>query len=413
MLTSCQKDGNNDGVLSEEEIAVENIDIASVNKEAFRYYDNMTEFLKMTTSQIDGKQANFLKSGTSEDTTLNPILEEFINLDIVDDDGNSISFFDLSLAEREAFLEEWTLANASDMSPKLEDQEENNDLEEYVKLQNDAFDEAMQEFEDQADSLGIIKSASINSTPEIVYNKISSRIKNKLKQKSIEYAETYLQQYPEISSTNKGGGTDGHPDFVATADVLRQLRANANRGDLLINLPTSVWISAYLFYFNPLAITNYVGIGKYPPGHVAIILDSYNNIQNRDVSISSQVGEDNGVMRERIDRHWDCKAFVCYVKTRRWVWHKRWWKSGYRIFYPNANRVIAYAESQIGKPYCSGWDFITAKSRTTCFICTTITWRSLDREGFNVHRVYARWMPTIAPADVYLSSHVVKKHRIK
>ena len=81
--------------------------------------------------------------------------------------------------------------------------------------------------------------------------------------------------------------------------------------------------------------------------------------------------------------------------------------------YPNADKVIEYAESQIGKPYCEGWDFITAKSRTSCFICTTITWRSFDREGFNIHRVWARWMPTIAPADVYLSSHVKRKHRIK
>lgn len=102
---------------------------------------------------------------------------------------------------------------------------------------------------------------------------------------------------------------------------------------------------------------------------------------------------------------------MCYVKKREWQW--RGFKSGFKTVYPNADNVIAYAESQIGKPYCSGWDFITAKSRTSCFICTTITWRSFDREGFNIHRLLARWMPTIAPADILLSDHVVEKHKIK
>ena len=80
--------------------------------------------------------------------------------------------------------------------------------------------------------------------------------------------------------------------------------------------------------------------------------------------------------------------------------------------YPNADKVIAYAESQLGKPYCSGVDFITAKSRTSCFICTTITWRSFDNEGYDIHRVLARWMPTISPADLYLSDHIVEKRFI-
>lgn len=182
---------------------------------------------------------------------------------------------------------------------------------------------------------------------------------------------------------------------------------------MLINLPGSVWLSAYLFYYNPLAITKYVGIGKYPPGHVSIIRQSKTGISSDPddygFAISSQNG--SGVRNENVSSDWNCKSHLCYVKKRKWVW--RGFRSGFKTVYPNADKVIAYAESQKGKPYCSGWDFITAKSRTSCFICTTITWRSFDRAGFNIHRVWARWMPTIAPADVYLSSHVKRKHRIK
>ena len=32
---------------------------------------------------------------------------------------------------------------------------------------------------------------------------------------------------------------------------------------------------------------------------------------------------------------------------------------------------------------------------------------------FNTHRLSARWMPTIAPADMLLSDNVVEKHKIK
>lgn len=416
LIASCEKKNDITLPVETDEMSIESIDVSTLNNEATRYFDNMATFVQLTTNEMDSQTAVSLKSAniTEEDSVPNPILDAFVNLEIEDEYGNPISYFDLSEEERAQFLETWTIGNAYDMTPKLNDTIMGEDLEEYVQIQNDAFDEVMAQYEQ--DSVGL-KSANILLSSNDLYSQISQRVQERIEEKSKSYSEAYLANNPEISIKLKS--STSHSDYVNPDEVLKQLREHANRGDVLINLPGSVWLSAYLFYFNPLAITKYVGIGKYPPGHVSIIRQSKtgitNNTKTRGFSISSQnwnwSGQQDGVRYEDVYYDWDCKAHLCYVKKRKWVW--RGFRSGFKTVYPNADKVIEYAESQIGKPYCEGWDFITAKSRTSCFICTTITWRSFDREGFNIHRVWARWMPTIAPADVYLSSHVKRKHRIK
>jgi len=367
----------------------------------------MAKFIRITTSELKSTHINRLKSSASEntDSLLNPIVEEFANLEIVNESGSKISFFDLSDSDREIFLDQWVTACAADMTPKLNDSIIGKELEEYIQIQNDAFDEVMAELGNSDTSN--LKISFFRLSSNELYNMISSRVVERIKQKSEAYASELLQKKPELS--NKLKGSTSYPDYVDPNRVLEQLRNHADRGNILINLPGTVWLSAYLFYFDPLAITKYIGIGKYPPGHVSIVLQSKTAINNIDAMISSQNGQ--GVIKEDISSYWVCKSHLCYVKKRVWQW--RGFKSGFKTVYPDADKVIEYAESQIGKPYCTGWDFVTAKSRINCFICTTITWRSFDRKGFNIHRLLARWMPTIAPADIYLSDHVVEKHKIE
>lgn len=409
---SCQKEEVGKDIVGDETL-ISNIDVSKLNSEAKRYYGNMAKFMSLTTSGLKSAHVSSLKSATSEDpdSLLNPIVEEFANLVIVDESGSQISFFDLSDSDREIFLDQWATAGAADMAPKLNDSIIGEELEEYVQIQNDVFDEVMEEL-GNSDTTNL-KSAVVQLSQNELYGMISSRVVERIKEKSETYANELLQLKPELSSTLKS--STSHPDYVDPSKVLEQLRSHADRGNVLINLPGSVWLSAYLFYYDPLAITKYVGIGKYPPGHVSIIKQTKSNlptsIYGDGVTISSQNGR--GVIDENVNTHWNCKAHLCYVKKREWQW--RGFKSGFKTVYPNADKVIAYAESQrdAKKPYCSGWDFITAKGRTNCFICTTITWRSFDREGYNIHRLSARWMPTIAPADILLSDHVVEKRKIK
>lgn len=411
VFVSCQKEETGKDVVVNETL-IRDIDVSKLNSEAKRYYGNMAKFMKITTSELKSTHINRLKSSASEnpDSLLNPIVEEFANLEIVNESGSQISFFDLSDSDREIFLDQWVTACAADMTPKLNDSIIGKELEEYIQIQNDAFDEVMAELGNSDTSN--LKSSFFRLSSNELYNMISSRVVERIKQKSEAYASELLQKKPELS--NKLKGTTSYPDYVDPSRVLEQLRNHADRGNILINLPGTVWLSAYLFYFDPLAITKYIGIGKYPPGHVSIVLKTKTEITSisSNVSISSQnYSNPNGVQYEQIDQEWDCKAHLCYVKKRVWQW--RGFKSGFKTVYPDADKVIEYAESQIGKPYCTGWDFVTAKSKTNCFICTTITWRSFDREGFNIHRLLARWMPTIAPADIYLSDHVVEKHKIE
>lgn len=414
-LASCDKNEETDRNISNTETLISDIDVSKLNIEAKRYYGNMAKFISLTTPDLKSDQLSKIKSATNDDSDslLNPIVEEFANLDIVDESGTKISFFDLTDSEKEIFLDQWATTGADAMTPKLNDQEIGKELEEYVQIQNDAFDEVMAELGNTGRAN--IKSSVAKLSQNELYDKISSKVIERIKQKSEVYANELLQRNPGLSKVKKNSKSDtDHPDFVEPSKVLEQLRTHANRGDVLINLPGSVWLSAYLFYYDPLAITKYIGIGKYPPGHVSIITKTKTEIYNEysDVSISSQnYTNRNGVQYEQIDPEWNCKAHLCYVKKREWRW--RGFRSGFVNVYPNVDKVIAYAESQIGKPYCSGWDFITAKFRDNCFICSTITWRSFELEGFNTHRLLARWMPTIAPADMLLSDNVVEKHKIK
>lgn len=256
----CQKETVNLDSITEEEMSISDINKDNLNPEAKKYYGNMADFINLTTSNIDNHHASRLKSASlvDGDTTVNSIFEEFLNLEIEDDNGNVISFFELDSAERQIFLDQWITINAYDMTPKLEDSIYGEDFEEYIKVQNDGFDEAMKEFE-EADSGRSLKSNLATYSSNEVYGKISQKIQEKVRIKSESYAEAYHTTHPEVSN---------------------QLQKHADKGNILINMPGSVWLMSYLNYYNPAAIPKYVGIGKYPPGHVSIIRQNGSNISN-------------------------------------------------------------------------------------------------------------------------------------
>lgn len=367
----------------------------------------MAAYLNIATTNLKSSDIAALKSGSTEidGEQVDPIIEEFANLDIIDEAGDSISFFDLTATDQTVFLEDWTTANAAEMTPKLNDSITGKDIEEYIKTQNDAFSETMTNI--AACDNSKTKSSSLAMAPSELYKAISDNVVRRIKEKSRQKVEMHL------AIKQKSGITvvaPPYPDYVDPKSVLSQLQESAHRGDILINLPKQTWLSVYLYHTNPDAIGNYISCGKYPPGHVSIVLQSKGDIQDKDATISSQRGEGNGVMKERISDFWDCEAHLCYVKKKVWKW--RGFKSGFYTVHPDVDKVINYAEKQIGKPYCEGWDFVTAKSREACFICTTITWRSFMQDDFNIHRLLARWMPTIAPIDIYVSDHVVQRRFI-
>lgn len=413
-ILGCQKEETITTEQETNETQLSEIADFDYNNEALRYFSNMGDFIDLTTSDITPEKAIQLKSASSnvEDSTVNPILEEFLNLDIEDENGNMVSFFELDADERADLIQLWIMTNAYDLTPKLNDPYFEGTLEEYIKEQNDAFDEAMQEYIDQY-GCDTLKSALVTYSSNEIYKKISAKVTERIKKVSEEKSEEYLALHPEISSPLKS--TD-FPDYVDPEDVLDQMQEYAERGNILINPPAQIWLSQYLFFFAPTMISKYIGTGKYPPGHTSIVIMSGDDIKktSNNISISSQNYDEsngysiNGVQYEQINGEWNCKARLCYVKKRvfkKWKW---------RTVYPDAEVVIDYAESQLDKPYCWGdGKFITAKPRTECFICTTITWRSFKQDDFNIHCLEARWMPTIAPVDIYSSSHVVRKHTIQ
>jgi len=97
-LASCDKNEETDRNISNTETLISDIDVSKLNIEAKRYYGNMAKFISLTTPDLKSDQLIKIKSATNDDSDslLNPIVEEFANLDIVDESGTKISFFDLT-----------------------------------------------------------------------------------------------------------------------------------------------------------------------------------------------------------------------------------------------------------------------------------------------------------------------------
>jgi hypothetical protein len=104
-LASCDKNEETDRNISNTETLISDIDVSKLNIEAKRYYGNMAKFISLTTPELKSNQLSKVKSAVNDDTDslLNPIVEEFANLDIVDESGTKISFFDLTDSEMKYF----------------------------------------------------------------------------------------------------------------------------------------------------------------------------------------------------------------------------------------------------------------------------------------------------------------------
>ena len=190
ITNSCQKEEPQKDIIGQE-TSIEEINTNQINPEAKRYYSNMAKFVNLTTSNLKSVHINRLKSATNNnsDTLLNPIVEEFANLIITDNLNNQISFFDLDIVDRGVFAEQWSLAGAADMTPKLEDDKIGKELEEYVKIQNDAFDEIMTELGGDCTTL---KSTKSQLKSNDLYDIISKSIQLRIKEKSEDYAKKLL-----------------------------------------------------------------------------------------------------------------------------------------------------------------------------------------------------------------------------
>ncbi|MCC5921177.1 MAG: hypothetical protein LAT68_09255 [Cyclobacteriaceae bacterium] len=408
-----------DDVSLEEFQAVDFTKKDQLDPQCLTYFENMALFITATSSHLNNRDIQAMRYlPLDEEKALNPILEEISEVEIEDDEGNLISFYDLSIADRGQFLEGWTVQNAILMDEKIQTLGPESDVVNYLEVQNNAVALVLEDFRDQPIDHMIRTAQSMGGSNEI-YGLIVTAVKEAMEKREEELFGSDGARLGDYMRTHLDPW-----DILPNSVVLSQLKQHAVRGHLIMSIPRHTWLSRYLFYTLPGAFDLYYHTGKYPPGHTSIItLNGSQIVDDRTRFAISARNSTNlnsgGVTTEYIERDWNCVSVVSRVRKLRW---KRW---GFRWIYPTStqiNNAISYAESRIGTPYCRDanflgintpyYAFITAKDRTNCFICTTITWRSYDRQGFNTHRVLARWMPTIAPIDIYLSSNVETRYRV-
>lgn len=121
----------------EKSYCVQDVNSAVVNPHATTYYELIKTAILATNSNLPQT-----RGGSTDSISDNPFVEKLENLDILDENGDSISFFSMNEEEQAAFLDDWATLEANDMSEKLSIEPE---LETYIQEQNEIVEQTIQE----------------------------------------------------------------------------------------------------------------------------------------------------------------------------------------------------------------------------------------------------------------------------
>ena len=141
IITGCSKETlevePQAGSGGEKSYSIQDINSAAANPHATTYYKLLKTAILATNSNLPQT-----RSGSTDSISENPFVEKLENLDISDENGDSISFFSMNEEEQTAFLDDWAMLEANDMSEKLSLEPE---LETYIQKQNEIVEQAIQE----------------------------------------------------------------------------------------------------------------------------------------------------------------------------------------------------------------------------------------------------------------------------
>jgi len=301
--------------------------------------------------------------------------EYFASLDVVDMDGNPISFVSFSEDEKEVFLKAWVEDQAEGIAENMDG--DSGALEE-LRSQNDALEAAVDSASRSSGADGF--SDFLNEYRSIYLAENARRIES-----ARSARDSRVSSSRSIDSLN--------PASVAT------LKSVYARGRVLINTDSSSSSGIYL---------GHAGMFSEPTWGVNWGIDGNGTV---DISISSWAedyawwaGKTDGVQKEPLGA-WastDNKA-PDSVKVYK-VGNKSWYVdlTGYHSSFSTASTsrcadAVGQAEDELGDPY----EYILAnKWSTSSFYCSSIVWRA----WYDVDSKYdldSNWWDTwVSPADI-------------
>lgn len=313
----------------EKSYSIQDINSAAANPHATAYYKLLKTAILATNSNLPQT-----RSGSTDSISENPFVEKLENLDISDENGDSISFFSMNEEEQTAFLDDWAMLEANDMSEKLSLEPE---LETYIQEQNEIVEQTIQEEAIQTRNGGI-KIAD----RECFFKKIEERMKKM-------YLEAEEQQ-ANLPSTRITVSTE---DRISTGILKSSLQHYARRGDFIVALPkhNTPWI-----FLN-------IGDTQFKVGHAAIINKNVTTSWGDNATFTWGTQLHGGVKNETLD-YWSVKSYIMGIQkvSRKWKW--RGFKSRlYQTTTPVSNpaALADKAGQYAGREYVKWYEFLTAK----------------------------------------------------
>ncbi len=382
IMTGCTEEAIETTVLKdstpEKSYGIEDVNAANTNSHAKTYYDLLKTVILATNSNQPQT-----RSSSTDTTEENPLVEKLESINILNETGDSISFFSMEEEDQTEFLEDWAMLEASDMSEKLSIEPE---LETYIKEENEIVAQTIQEEAIQTRSSGIkIKN---NDT---FFKKIKERMEN-------------LHSKQEQENTPATRITVSTEDRISTQTLKSCLQNYARRGDFIVALPK---------HNAPWAFLN-IGDTQFKVGHAAIINKNVTTSWSNNTTFTWGTQLHGGVKNETLD-YWSVKSYIMGIQKVSWKWKWRGFKSRlYKTTTPVSNpaALADKAGQYAGREYVKWYEFPTAKwSAPSRFTCTTLVWYCA-KEVYGIN-VSSWWATMVSPSGLYLDSSTYVRKEVK
>lgn len=337
-------------------IGTEDIRESDLQAQAKTYYELLNTSIRATDAHTD-----------TNPETENPLAAKLQSLELVDEQDQPVSFYDLDETQQQDFLKDWGYIESAALSDKIRNVEGlADDLEQY----NDAVQYAL-------NSEAVTRNGELKVTDKkAFFQRIEERYNENLATRMAE----------EATRVSNGGGEIAVP----VTKVKQMLQTYARRGDYLVRLPKHGCTYSYLDYTGK----------ELSVGHASVITQTVRTTDaaTKELAIGAQ---GKGVVTENIN-YWTCKSYIMGVQRVTWRIKWNWFRSTTykevtRVSNPGA--LADYALRYKGRKYVNWYEFAVAKwVAPTRFICTTLVWYSAKQAyGIDVSDWYS---PIVTPSGL-------------
>ncbi len=413
LIVSCAKE-TPDPRIDDQTISVSDIDPSQINEDAATFYGNFTTIVKA------GKLGKFkpvlTRSGEIDTAGLDPITKELAMLDIEDENGNPISFFDMSAQEQELFLQHYETINAAELSRKLAVCPEAVFM---LKEENDVVARCL-----EIDATLTPVSGKTNNTflalndPDQFFENIHNGMVVAYKERTTELAEGGGSGGSTGGSGGSTGGTTTQETPNVTGRASRLVRALHNygrRGDFMLNIPdgaTQYWDD--LLGLGALGDLVDFSLGIAMVGHAGVITEGNIKLEaDSAYNFTMEATFDEGVVSRDIEWWALEKSYIMglqKVKYKRSIlWGLFKWGATYtKLNATDAAKLATEAEKYEGHDYCDAWSFwfskdFASKSSHKQFTCTSLVWWcAREAYDFSLAPWYSTW---VTPVQLFRSEH--------